>query len=75
MEESGELNTANVTENQLIEMGDILGDLSPSQALDIPEGCNVIYKCVGMGLMDLVVGRKVLDVGSEQGLGTHVDGF
>lgn len=75
MEESGELNTAKVTEDQLVEMGDLLGELSPSEALDIPDGCNVIYKCVGMGLMDLVVGKKVLDVGSEQGLGTHVDGF
>lgn len=75
MEESGELNTAKVTEDQLTEMGDLLGELSPEQALDIPDGCNVIYKCVGMGLMDLVVGKKVLDVGKEQGLGTHVDGF
>jgi len=75
MEESGELNTAKVTEDQLTEMGDLLGDLSPSQALEVPGGCNVIYKCVGMGLMDLVVGKKLLDVGSEQGLGTHVNGF
>jgi ornithine cyclodeaminase/alanine dehydrogenase-like protein (mu-crystallin family) len=75
MEESGELNTAKVTEDQLTEMGDLLGELSPEQALDIPDGCNVIYKCVGMGLMDLIVGKKVLDVGKEQGLGTHVDGF
>lgn len=75
MEESGELNTAQVTEDQLIEMGDLLGELSPEQALDIPDGCNVIYKCVGMGLMDLVVGKKVLDVGKEEGLGTNVDGF
>jgi hypothetical protein len=28
-----------------------------------------------MGLMDLVVGKKVLDVGVEMELGTHVDGF
>ncbi|KAJ5125717.1 NAD(P)-binding protein [Penicillium atrosanguineum] len=75
MEESGELNTAKVTEDQLIEMGDLLGELSPEQALDIPDGCNIIYKCVGMGLMDLVVGKKVLDVGKEEGLGTNVDGF
>ncbi|KAJ5662121.1 NAD(P)-binding protein [Penicillium maclennaniae] len=75
MEESGELKTAQVTEDQLTEMGDLLGELSPGQALDIPNGCNVIYKCVGMGLMDLVVGKKVLDVGKELGLGTHVDGF
>lgn len=75
LEESGELITAKVTENDLTEMGDLLGELGPSQAIDISEGKNVIYKCVGMGLMDLVVGKKVLDVGSEMGLGTHVGGF
>lgn len=75
LEESGELITAKVTEDQLTEMGDLLGELGPSQAIDVPERKNVIYKCVGMGLMDLVVGKKVLDVGSEMGLGTHVDGF
>ena len=75
LEESGELNTAKVTEDQLTEMGDLLGAQDPSKPLDIPGGCNVIYKCVGMGLMDLVVGKKVLDVGRETGLGTHLDGF
>ncbi|KAJ5168638.1 NAD(P)-binding protein [Penicillium canariense] len=75
LQESGELITAKITEDQLTEMGDLLGELGPSDAIDIPEGCNVIYKCVGMGLMDLVVGKKVLEVGSASGLGTHVDGF
>lgn len=75
LEESGELITAKVSEGQLTEMGNLLGELGPEQSIEIPEGRNVIYKCVGMGLMDLVVGKKVLDVGSEMGLGTHVDGF
>lgn len=75
LEESGELITAKVTEEQLTEMGDLLGELGPAQGIEVPEGKNVVYKCVGMGLMDLVVGKKVLDVGSEMGLGTHVDGF
>jgi ornithine cyclodeaminase len=56
-------------------MGDLLGGLGSSDAIEIPEGANVIYKCVGMGLMDLVIGKKVLEVGSASGLGTHVDGF
>ncbi|KAJ5287356.1 hypothetical protein N7478_003042 [Penicillium angulare] len=75
LEESGELITGNVTEDQLIEMGDLLGTKDSSESIDIPEGCNVIFKCVGMGLMDLVVGKELLDIGSEPGLGTHVDGF
>lgn len=75
LEESGELITAKVKENQLVEMGDLLGELAPGQAIEVSNGHNVVYKCVGMGLMDLVVGKKVLDVGCEMGLGSHVDGF
>ncbi|KAJ5902727.1 NAD(P)-binding protein [Penicillium taxi] len=75
LEEAGELITAKITENQLIEMGDLLGSLGPADPVVVPKGCNVIYKCVGMGLMDLVIGKKVLEVGNEQQLGTHVDGF
>ncbi|CAI7634861.1 unnamed protein product [Penicillium glandicola] len=76
LEEAGELITAGLGEEQLIEMGDLLGaDGVANGAVNVPAGCNVIYKCVGMGLMDLVVGKKVLDVGVEMGLGTHVDGF
>ncbi|PYH83136.1 NAD(P)-binding protein [Aspergillus uvarum CBS 121591] len=75
LEESGELITAKVTESQLTEMGDLLRELGSSGAIEIPEGANVVYKCVGMGLMDLVIGKKVLEVASAGGLGTHVDGF
>ncbi|CAG8909591.1 unnamed protein product [Penicillium egyptiacum] len=76
LEEAGELITAGLGEEQLIEMGDLLGPEGIAEgAVDVPAGCNVVYKCVGMGLMDLVVGKKVLDVGVEMGLGTHVDGF
>ncbi|KAJ5221362.1 NAD(P)-binding protein [Penicillium citrinum] len=75
LEESGELITAGVRADQLTEMGDLLDSLGPEEGINIPAGSNVIYKCVGMGLMDLVVGKKVLDIGAGQKLGTHVDGF
>ncbi|KAJ5346593.1 hypothetical protein N7541_009075 [Penicillium brevicompactum] len=76
LEESGELITAGLGEDDLIEMGDLLGDGTiVNDTLDVPNGHNVVYKCVGMGLMDLVIGKKVLDVGGEMGLGTHVEGF
>ncbi|KAJ5669740.1 NAD(P)-binding protein [Penicillium macrosclerotiorum] len=75
LEESGELITAKIAEDQLLEMGDLLATLGSSRAIDVPTGANVIYKCVGMGLMDLVVGKKVLELGNRRELGTHVDGF
>jgi ornithine cyclodeaminase/alanine dehydrogenase-like protein (mu-crystallin family) len=76
LEEAGELIDAGLGVDDLIEMGDLLGAKGiVEEVIDVPAGCNVVYKCVGMGLMDLVVGKKVLDVGSQMGLGTHVDGF
>ncbi|KAI0004432.1 ornithine cyclodeaminase [Xylariaceae sp. FL0662B] len=36
---------------------------------------NVVYKSVGLGLMDLVVGLEVVRLAREKGLGSHIDGF
>jgi ornithine cyclodeaminase/alanine dehydrogenase-like protein (mu-crystallin family) len=36
---------------------------------------NVIYKSVGLGLMDLTVGLKVVEFARAKGAGTHVEGF
>ncbi|EED24322.1 proline utilization protein PrnX, putative [Talaromyces stipitatus ATCC 10500] len=70
MEEAGELIMAKVDEKQLIE----LGEVDPTLPLEEKEG-NVIFKCVGLGIMDLVIARNLLKMASEQGLGTVVDGF
>lgn len=70
MEESGELIAAGVREDQLIE----IGDLFRGKGDTVPHG-NVVFKCVGMGVMDLVVAKKMLDVASQHGEGIHIDGF
>ncbi|KAI2469666.1 ornithine cyclodeaminase [Annulohypoxylon bovei var. microspora] len=36
---------------------------------------NVIYKSVGLGLMDLVVGFEIVRLAKERGLGSHVEDF
>jgi hypothetical protein len=36
---------------------------------------NVIYKSVGLGLMDLVVGNHMIMVARELGVGTTIEGF
>lgn len=36
---------------------------------------NVIYKSVGLGLMDLTVGMKMIEFARIKGVGTHVEGF
>lgn len=35
----------------------------------------VIYKSVGLGLMDLVVGFEIVRLAKEKGLGNHIEGF
>jgi len=36
---------------------------------------NVIYKSVGLGLMDLSVGMHLIGYAKEKGVGTHIEGF
>ncbi|KUL91523.1 hypothetical protein ZTR_01622 [Talaromyces verruculosus] len=71
MEEAGELIMAKVDEKQLIE----LGELDSSTAGSLEEEGNVVFKCVGMGIMDLVIARSLLEMAREQGLGTVVEEF
>ncbi|KAL4896124.1 FAD-linked oxidoreductase-like protein [Aspergillus ambiguus] len=76
LEESGELITAGVNADQLVEIGELYARLGDGAPLPVPpEGQNVVFKCVGMGIMDLVVGKKLLDVGKTRGLGVEMDGF
>lgn len=35
----------------------------------------VVYKSVGLGLMDLAVGMHLVELAKEKGIGTQVDGF
>lgn len=70
LEESGELIDAQVKEDQLIEIGKHLASDEPSY----PEG-NVVLKCVGMGIMDLVISRLLLEVAKESNLADEVQGL
>ena len=36
---------------------------------------NVIYKSVGLGLMDVVVGNELVRIARERGIGTTIEGF
>ena len=68
--ESGELIRAGATEEQLVEIGEVY-----TGARGVEKGGNVVVKCVGMGLMDLVMAKQVLDVAVARGLGMAVEGF
>ncbi|KAE8374717.1 hypothetical protein BDV26DRAFT_284045 [Aspergillus bertholletiae] len=62
LEESGELIDAHVKEDQLIEIGEVFGKLGKSEPITVPDTHNVVFKCVGMGLMDLIIGKTLLDI-------------
>lgn len=72
LEESGELIAARMGEEQLVEVGEVFGRSGP---VEVEDGRNVVFKCVGMGVMDLVVAMKMLEVAQEQGEGQYIEGF
>ncbi|KAL2012403.1 hypothetical protein VTN00DRAFT_5121 [Thermoascus crustaceus] len=75
LEESGELIAAKVGEEQLVEIGELFVPGKEVEMIAVPDGCNVVFKCVGMGIMDLVVGKTLLDIAGELNIGTQVEGF
>ncbi|GAD95212.1 protein PrnX [Paecilomyces variotii No. 5] len=75
LEESGELINAQVTEGQLIEIGELFGPGKETGSLSVPAGSNVVFKCVGMGIMDLVIANTLLEISRDLNIGTEMDGF
>lgn len=75
LEESGELIQAKVTKAQLIEIGELYEAHGKTEDIQVADGLNVIFKCVGMGIMDLAVSLKILEAAHERGLGVQVDKF
>lgn len=73
LHEAGELIMAGVQESQLVEAGDVFGQDPELEAERGVEAGNILFKCVGMGIMDLVVAKTLLDMAEEKGLGTIVD--
>lgn len=88
LKEAGELIQADVKPHQAIELGELLMIRDSSlqeqskQATDDSKSLrewlqrgNVIYKSVGLGLMDLVTGGDLIQLARERNLGTTVDEF
>ncbi|RBR25031.1 uncharacterized protein FIESC28_02155 [Fusarium coffeatum] len=70
--EAGEIVKAKLEEGDLTEIGEVF---QPGANIDVEKHCNIVYKSVGFGLMDLIVGKSLLDAAKEEGLGTRVKGF
>ncbi|KAB2571489.1 Uncharacterized protein DBV05_g9847 [Lasiodiplodia theobromae] len=70
--ESGELIRAGTKEEELTEVGELF--LQGDNARVEEEGLT-LFKCVGFGLMDLIIGDKLLELAGQLGKGVTVDGF
>ncbi|PGH09703.1 hypothetical protein GX51_00382 [Blastomyces parvus] len=76
LEEAGELIKARVHKDQLVEVGELPFPLDVAEGKVAPplEG-NTIFKCVGMGIIDIAIGRELLRVASGKGIGTRIEPF
>jgi ornithine cyclodeaminase/alanine dehydrogenase-like protein (mu-crystallin family) len=78
--EAGELLMAGVTGGQLVEIGELPilepEDWDKATETDRPNSsANTVFKCVGMGIMDLVIGREILRLGRDMGVGIEIESF
>ncbi|KAK4133617.1 NAD(P)-binding protein [Trichocladium antarcticum] len=81
--EAGELIAEGVKHEQLVELQNgVLTVVCRLGALDADgklaswlETGNVIYKSVGLGLMDLTVGTYLVEYAGNKGFGTQIEGF
>jgi ornithine cyclodeaminase/alanine dehydrogenase-like protein (mu-crystallin family) len=88
LKEAGEVIQAGISAEQLVEVGELLM-VKKASMKEIEMGTgpgekglrdwlmkgNVIYKSVGIGLMDICVGEDLVALAMEKGVGTSVDGW
>ncbi|KAL4806860.1 hypothetical protein BDV18DRAFT_120597 [Aspergillus unguis] len=82
MKEAGELIKADVKPHQVVEIGELLMVRDSSKSADDEkhlrewvERGNVIFKGVGLGLMDLVTGTELVELAETRKIGTTVVEF
>lgn len=87
LKEAGEIIQAKLTPDQLVEVGELImvkksvhkemeaGGEGEKGLFEWLHRGNVIYKSVGLGLMDLVVGGQLIRLGLERKVGTNIADF
>lgn len=88
LRDAGEIIQAGIEPAQLVEVGELMmvkkaamqemrlgiGEGEPGLKNWLVKG-NVIFKVVGLGLMDICVGEDLVMMARERGVGVVVDGF
>jgi phosphoribosylformylglycinamidine synthase len=78
MDEAGELVKAGITEKQMLEVGRIDGSREGSEKENLQRWLEegfVVYKSVGVGVMDIAIGKALIDLAREKGVGVRLESF
>ncbi|CAN9083314.1 unnamed protein product [Alternaria alternata] len=75
MDEAGELVAAGLKPEQMLEAGKIDGLREDEGVQKWLEEGFVVYKSVGVGIMDIAIGKSLMDLAAEKGVGVHLDSF
>ena len=71
--ESGEIIRAKLTEEDLVAIGDVFAD--GQEEVVVEEGKNVVFKCVGLGIMDVAISKALIGIAKERNVGVEVEDF
>lgn len=78
LKEAGELVKAGVSVEKMLEVGAILQDNAVSGTEELSTWLQedfVVYKSVGVGVMDLAIGQHLLSVAASRNIGLRIDDF
>lgn len=76
--EAGELHKAGITEHGMLEVGripELRKDRSPAGLEQWLEEGLLVYKSVGVGIMDISIGSKLLELAGQKGKGVQLSDF
>ena len=75
MDEAGELVAAGLKPEQMLEVGKVDGLRKDEGVQEWLEEGFVVYKSVGVGIMDIAIGKALMELAAEKGVGVHLDSF
>lgn len=75
MDEAGELVKAGIVTDKMLEVGKMDGLRESHHVRRWLEEGFVVYKSVGVGVMDIAIGKALLELSAEKGVGVHLDSF
>ncbi|KAM0723028.1 hypothetical protein Q7P37_001226 [Cladosporium fusiforme] len=78
LQEAGELVKAGLPTDRMLEVGEIMHQQSQNKDHELSQWLQhgfVVYKSVGVGVMDLAIGQHLLRVAESQGLGLQLSDF